>query len=294
MDYNSVYTYIEDEFKRGGPLVIYVAIGCSAAHHGPGQHTMQQYPPYLRAFPYPQICVLIDPALEMPPRAYEDVPDSTGDITFLPIQQEFHHDSRYGGTSTTWFLEKLVGMCNTRVKLIVQEFTGGDLRLCYPMHMGREILKHVMYDPCYSDGSCSPDLDAIRIYRDAEGGFIQPVYSPLNEIRDIVTHDVLKTQFRVRTYPIVHMIARFYRILCGREEPRDWCSLERMLPHLTYYGYIYGITSTNTNEKVREILVASVQDLCRLAGRDLSTEAVVALVESSGKELEDFWKTIVI
>jgi len=294
MDYNSVYTYIEDEFKKGGTLVIYVAIGCSAAHHLPGRHAMQQYPPYLREFSYPQICVLIDPALEMPPRAYEDVPDSTGDITFLPIQQGFHHDSRYGETSTAWFLEKLVGMCNVRVKLIVQEFTGGDLRLRYPMHLGFTILKHVMYDPCYSDGSCSPDLDAIRIYRDAEGGFIQPVYSPLHEVRDIVTRDVLKMQFQVRYNSIVHMIMRFYRILCGREEPRDWCTLERVAPHLMYYSYIYRITATLTNEKVREILVASVKDLCLLTGRELSIEAANALVESSGKEMEDFWKSIVI
>jgi hypothetical protein len=290
MDYNSVYTYIHDEYRKGGVLTLYVAIGCSAAHFAPGAHTMQQYPPYLRTLPYPQICVLIDPTLEMPPRAYADVPESTGDITFLPIQDNFYHrDSQYGEVSTGWFLEKLIDLCSARVKLCVQEFTGNDLRLLYPMNRGREILKHVLYDPCYSDGSCSPDLDAIRIYRDAEGGFIQPVYSPLSDIRGIVSLDIVREQLRVRCSPIVDMVARFYRILRGVEVERDWCTLDRVAPHLLYFGFIYDIpTSVPLAERVRQILMAAVQDVCRVSYPDMTLDTT-SLVESAGNEMKEFW-----
>ena len=299
MDLVSAFTYINDECETGS--IIYVAIGCSVERYAPSKHPPQQYPPYLHAFNCPQICVLIDPRLEMPPRAYADVAavaatatkSISGDITILPVIEDYNHTSYYG-ESTSWFLDKLSQLCLTkRVQLIVQDFTGTNIHPFYPIHHGRKILKKVLYDPTYKDGNCDPDMSAIKVFRDEEGGFIQPMYSPLNELR-WVSHDVFKAQFKLRTYPTLNMLLRLYKIMRGFAEPKDWCTEATVETHLRYYSFIYDITSGDFTSRLRQTLMASLKDICIMSGKPLSDVALYAIVDSAGDEMETMWKALVI
>ena len=285
MDLENAYAYIESESNN--ELLVYVAIGCSVDLYPPGEHPPQQYPPYLSEFKCPQICVLIDPKLEMPPRSMEDIADLDADITILPVQQEFHHTSRYG-ESTAWFLEKIIGLCATkRVKLIVQEFTGANIHLYYPFHYGRRILKNVLYDPTWGDGGCYADFSKIQIFRDTEGNFLQPRYLPLNIVKTLAPN-ILKEQLTGRMYPTVHLLLRLYRILRNLEEPRDWCTIDIVRPYLRYISFIYNISMDSFELCLYQTLLASTRDVFMLSGK-VSEEEVVAVVKSAGKNMEEIW-----
>jgi len=290
MDLESACSYIESESNN--ELLVYVAIGCSLSTYPPNKHPPQQYPPYLREFDCPQICVLIDPRLEMPPRAVADVASLEADITFLPIQQVFNHTNKWGD-STAWFLERLVKLCakpDSRVKLIVQEFTGANIHLYYPLHYGKGILKNVLYDPNYSDGGCYVDFSKINIYRDAAGGFVQPMYKTLQELRSI-SPAFVKEQVEARFYQTVHLLWRLYKILNGREEVRDWCTKETVERHLRYMSFIYNIPISDNITCLRDTLMASTRDIVMISGAALNEEQIHTIVESSGKELEILWTT---
>jgi hypothetical protein len=291
MDFETAYSYIESESNN--ELLVYVAIGCSLTTYPPNKHPPQQYPPYLREFDCPQICVLIDPRLEMPPRAVADVATLEADITFLPIQQEFNHTNQWGD-SNAWFLDKIVKLCikpDSRVKLIVQEFTGANIHLYYPLQYGRNILKNVLYDPNYSDGGCYVDFSKIHIYRDAAGGFIQPMYMPLHKLR-FISPALVKEQVQGRFYPIVHLLWRLYKILHGREEVRDWCTMETVETRLQYMSFIYNIPRNEYITCLRDTLMASTRDIVILSGALFNDEQIHAIVESSGKELETLWTSV--
>jgi len=286
MDFETVYSYIEEESKKT-PFVIYVAIGCSLNAYPPNEHPPQQYPPYLDNFEQPKLCVLVDPRLEMPPRLLEDKP---GDITILPIQKEYHHTSNYGD-DTSWFLKKLAKLCiRTHNYLIVQEFTGADIHQYYPFECGREMLNYVMYDPTCGDGGCYLDLSAAKIYRNTEGHFIQPMYTPLHKLYRLVPSELFKTQYTGRTYSMLFIMLRFYRILRNIDEPRDWCTKELVEKHLQYYSFIYNTYSDNFMVCLRQTLIAVAMDIYTLSGIAFTVESATATVDSSGKEMEHLWK----
>ena len=289
MDLASTCTYIEERCASG-PLLIYVAIGCSLELYPPGEHPAQQYPPYLRTFHCPQICVLIDPRLEMPARVLTDIAGETADITILPVLEYFHHTSEYG-ESTAWFLERLATACvSKQAQLIVQDYTGANIHPYYPIHLDRGVLKKVLYDPTYRDGGCFVDMSAIQIFRDAEGGFIQPIYTPLSVLRELVPHNIFLEQLRARKYPILSMLFRLYKILRGLAEPRDWCTVYRLDSIIRYYSFIYGVSATNVLDSLRNILLASVKDMS--TGRPLSEATMAAIVDSPGDEMDLLWNDV--
>lgn len=289
MNFRDAYTFIEEASTEH--LVIYVGIGCRVGHYPPNAHPPQQYPPYLRAFQCRQICVLIDPELEMPPRIYDDLEHIPQDVTVLTIREWFGHSSKYGETDTSWFLNDLARLCTIKQNfMIVHEFTGSTLNNYYPIHLGREVLNYVLYDPTYShEGSCGCDFDKIQVIRNAEGKFRQPFFSPLAEIADQRT--LALQMLEQRKYPILHFIARLYRILNSREEERDWCTIERVTPHIEYFRFIYDIAKSDIlNRVLQQVLTAVVRDIAGLCNKTLTDGEVTALVESSGREIEIFWK----
>jgi len=288
MDLESVHTYIEEESNRG-ELLIYVAVGCAVGRYPEGEHPMQQYPPYLRQFACPQICVLIDPMLEMPPRAIADVLSIDRDITILPVLTDFYH------TSDSLFLGKLATLCSMshgRIRMIVQEFNGSNTNLHYPIHLGRGILKTVLYDPTYSDGGgCSPDLSS-PILLDENGGFLQPYHDRLCDVQKTCPSALFKQQLADRLYPVVHLLQRNYRILRNLEEPRDWCTDEVVSGPLLRFRFIYNVCAGDRIDELREILMAVVQDLCVVSESYLSEADMLAIVDSGGNELETMWKSV--
>jgi len=297
MDFTSVYSYIQEECRKGRPLLLYVGIGCSLEHYPPGKHPPQQYPPYLYDFPCPQICVLIDPRLEMPPRVFDDI---RGDITILPIVEFYHHTSQYGD-STAWFLESLAKLClgsDTRVQMIVQEFTGTNIQPFYPLHLGRNILKNVLYDPTYgsSDCACSPKFSTIL--RNAEGGFIQPAYSPLYPLRSLAPRNIFLAQHRSRAYPIVGILLRLYKNLRGIGEVLEWCTVEKQAYIIRYYSFIYDVSMRpleDTTLQLRRLLIEAVKDICAFREwKPMSQEDIVAIVDSPGEEMRQLWDSVVV
>ena len=293
MDLESVFTYISGETSQKN-LLIYVAIGCAVGRYPEGEHPKQQYPPYLQKFACRQICVLIDPLLEMPPRAIADVAKLPGDITILPVLQTFNHTNQHGECSL-WFLDRLTQLCmdSPDCRMIVQEFTGENVNLYYPTHFGRGILTNVLYDPTYSDGGgCSPDLSAIQILCDQRGNFIQPHHSRLQDIYKIVPTNIFKKQFHMRQYPIIHLIQRQYRILRNLEEPRDWVTDRVLKNPMREYCFIYSIDAVDYLQQLRKILLAVVQDLCILSQSYLTEEEQNTIVDSSGKEFETMWNSV--
>jgi len=274
MNLHDVYSYIEEASDEA--LVVYIGIGCGLGGYPPHEHPPQQYPPYLRDFPRRQICVLIDPTLEMPPLIHEDIQTIPRDITVLTVQENLSYSS--------WFLSDLARLCTSKHNfMIVHDFAGANLHEFYPLHLGREALKYILYDPTYSnEGSCGCDFTKIRIFRDADGCFRQPYLSPFAEFAD--EKEILQQMMQQRKYPIVHLLARLYRILRGVETPRDWCTTYRVAPSLTYFRYIYQIPESVSC--LRQTLVAIVRDLCTLSGTDTDVEA---LVDGSGPDMETFW-----
>jgi len=283
MDFETAYLYIEED----SPVLIYVAIGCSLEGYPPNEHPPQQYPPYLNEFKSPKICVLIDPRLETPARLFEDKSDN---VTVLPIRKEYHHTSEYG-KDTSWFLKNLAKHCiKKHIYLIVQEFTGADIHQYYPYEHGREALNYIMYDPTYGDGGCYLDLSATKIYRNAEGHFIQPMYTQLHQLSTLVPDKLFKTQYKARVYPILHIMLRFYRILRNIDEPRDWCTKELVEKHLQYFSFLYNTHSDSFMVCLKQTLIAAAIDMYRLSRIAFTVESATATVDSSGKEMEHLWK----
>lgn len=273
------------------PLVIYVAIGCALGGYPPGAHPPQQYPPYLRAFARRQICVLIDPHLEMPPRAQEDIQGVGRDVTILPVLERFEHSPREAECSA-WFLHDLARLCTEHKHfLIVQEFTGAPLNNHYPFHLGPAVMNYVLYDPTYSlIGDCFPNLNDTQIYIDDAGRFRQPLYSPLSDFADhpgLVRHLIEE-----RAYNTVHLVARLYKILRGQEPPSVWCTENQIAAHLRYFSLVYRIPEGEIVSQLRHLLSAIVYDHGSIAGRRIVQADIDALLEGPRNELSAFLKHV--
>jgi hypothetical protein len=294
MDFNTALAYITDE-SRKKELLVYVAIGCALGRYPEGEHPKQQYPPYLSEFKSAQICVYIDPMLEMPPRATKDIENNGGDITILTIQHMFDYgcETRFNDSA---FLRSLCLLCMDQtksVKMIVHDFTGHDINKIYPASYGIPLFKNVIYDPMYGDGDCLPDISTIKIIRDQNGDFIQPAYSRLQEL---YTYDkkIFKRQFDLRKYPIVHLLLRIYRIRNGLEEQRDWCTEEMIMSDITRYRIVYNIQQIDNVTCLKHILMMVLQDLCIVGETYLTDEEMHTIIHSTGREFENFWNMITV
>jgi hypothetical protein len=265
-------------------LLIYLAIGCALGRYAPGEHPAQQNPPYLKAFHCHKICILIDPCLEMPPRATKDPIEDT---LFMPIQQEFEYYSQ--------FLKNLIEICTDPllcVKMILHDFTGKDSNQYYLAHFKDKdkanLFKNVLFDPMYGDGDCCPDLNKVNILRNSSG-FIQPKYSRLQDLQKI-NKDVLISELKMRKYS-VDLIARMYRIHEDLEEIRDWCTDKIIQEHYVRFCIIYNICYMGEETRLKEILMKIVEDLCVVAETFLSEEEIMGILSSS-KSLENLWKMV--
>ena len=286
MDFLTAKAIVCEEASRS--LVIFVAIGCAVGRYPDKEHPMQQYPPFLHTFRCNQVCVLIDPCLEMPPRILTDISQRLDYVSVVPIQSNYHFSEDDG------FLQTCIDLCKNpqlRVKLIVQDYTGRDITPYYPVDQGPRIFPNVLYDCTYSDGGCSPDLSK-GILMDEAGDFIQPLYSRFQALMTAKCKDVLLKELNSRQYPVVHLFQRFYRIQNDQEEPRDWCTEEIVRRRLPHFCRIYNIGECDLGEQVRRVLMAVLEDLCVLSESYLTDLDKTRIVESPGKELEQMWKVV--
>lgn len=279
MDYETARDIVH-EAAQTNELLVYVAIGCALGRYPEGEHPAQQYPPFLKKFSCRQICILIDPCLEIPPRAIKDVPLSST-VTILPIQAMLVFPSP--------FLDSLIQLCinpSLRVKMIVQDYTGRDIHPYYPLAYGERLLRNVLFD---GDGGCFPDISAMNILQ-TNGDFIHPRYMRLCTLRTVVPADIVLREFKARRYPI-YKLATIHRIFRGTEEPRDWCTEADVVQYFPQYCTIYNIPE-QSSQSIRAILIAVVQDLCVFSETYLTQTEMEEIVDSSERRLDTMWKLV--
>ena len=286
MDCLTASAIVREEAAR--PLVIFVAIGCAVGRYPEKEHPMQQYPPFLRTFRCNQVCVLIDPCLEMPPRILTDIPDRLDYVSVVPIQSNYEFSQDDG------FLQTCIDLCKNpdlRVKLIVQDYTGRDIAPYYPVDQGPRIFQTVLYDFTYSDGGCSPDLSKV-ILMDEDGNFLQPLYSRFQALTSAACKESLKQELKRRQYPVIHLFQRFHRIRNNQEEPRDWCTEEIVRRRLQHFCRIYNIGECDIVTQVRRVCMSVLEDLCAVSNAYLTESEHIRILEGNGKEFEQVWNVV--
>jgi len=272
-------------------MTIYIAIGCALGRYEEGKHPPQQYPPFMTDFPGRHICILIDPMLESPPRAYADLagtnlseePVTTiGNVTFIPMRSEFEWESN----EACAFIDSL---CKTTATyLIVQDYSGCNIEHYYPIdRLGPQITKRILFDVTYRESGCFIDFASVKILRYRDGGFIQPKYDPITALRAYVSPDQLRYTLQERRTALVNYVKRYHRIQTGAEEYRDWCTTERVQRHMRTLCHAYSVSLEPTIPGIEKLMVAHLFDLCAAVGDRITEEGAIELVRCKEKEYEN-------
>jgi hypothetical protein len=119
--------------------------------------------------------------------------------------------------------------------------------------------------------------------------FIQPKYLRLQDIHE---RSVLLKEFKARQYPIVHLIARMFRVHSGLEEVRDWCTDEGIRDHVLRFSLIYKLSEKDYVQCLRKIVESAISDLCVISESYLTDSEIASIVESPGREFENMWRTV--
>jgi hypothetical protein len=235
MDTNMIVQFC----KTKNPAIVYLGVGCAMA-------PLQQYPPFLKDFPGNQICILIDPRLEEDAALSHERPDG---VVFFHLRRLFE-----------WATESdfIAELCNLPgSQFIAQDYSGADIREFFPKDQA--LMQKVLFDVTYGEGSCYVDFDAVRIFRKEDGGFVNPNQETLASMRRYVPHELLVQKAKERNIAI-QFVDALYRIQSGKEEPRDWCTPDRIMWRAGWMFSIYGLPSL----ALEELLIAYMIDLAAI------------------------------
>lgn len=274
--------------------VIYVAIGCAQGHYAPGEHSAQQYPPFLATWSPPdagQHVILIDPALEDPPRCLADTAASRN-ITFYPIRTAFHWDSAEHRAFLTGLI-RIATAAPTRkpTHLIVQDYTGHDIGEEYSQLLTtiasadpRQMLARVLFDPSYDGPGCFPSLTTpvLRNPVSRAGDFLQPAYTTLQQlVRSIPPPDrrTLAAQREFRSARIRYYAGRLLRNEFSERPDLAADALQR----LQAFRPIVGYTPTADPTILRRLITDTLRDMGAIASppRHYTDEAITSLLEDT-------------
>lgn len=276
------------------PLLIYLAIGPSGSKE-------QQHPPFLKAIGGPQICILVDPHLEDPPVVYseygpavsakEGVPLMVVDnVTYIPVRRFFEHHSNAKNTDDILLLHRLclVAVSSQTTRLIVQDYSGKDLRTLYPLDIfGSELRPKVVFDFTYRDGGCYVDFSKVRLLcRGSHGSFVQPHYESLEAIQPYCTHDQISFQVVERVEFMSVYVKRLYRIQNGEEPDRDWCKSPDALAKIARLCAIYGLPATTDTATLEILMTEFLFDLCAVTGNYMGEEEARDLIRRPERDYE--------
>lgn len=273
MNNNDIITFCKDE----KPAIIYLAIG--PAHSAP-----QQYPPFLNEIEGKQICLLFDPRME-DPLAIFVAQDShlvmeNDNVRILTMPRHFAWDQ----DDDRDFVHELckIAINGTTTRLIVQDYTGRDIREDYPLRIfGEPLLRRVLFDFTYVNSGCFVDFSTVRLYRKPNGDFIQPFYDRISALLPYVSKTTLATVIQDRNSRIVYNAMRLYRVLCGTEEAPEWCTEEAVFDKIRTLLLIYGCDQTLTKETLGSLLLAYLMDLLSYRSAKPKTEDAVTLIHES-------------
>lgn len=274
------------------PDYIYLAIGCAQGHWAVG-HPMaspQGHPPPVKALGGRQICILIDPELENPPRCCEMLTPTNspmiheGQVTYITSRRLFS----WGGTDAP-FINDLCNLALTsRAFLIVQDFSGKIIDEHYPVHQfGPHLLKKVLFDFTYRDGGCFIDLAKVRILRREDGSFVQPAYEPVSTFLHLAPPSLVVAIIKARTTDAWCYLKRFHNIQRGAEEFRDWCTVSVVRTKMRPLCLIYGTPLSTDTPALEETMTAYLSDLCYAAENPMTEEQKYAIIQLPGKEYQN-------
>jgi hypothetical protein len=255
---------------------IYLSIGC--AHSAE-----QQYPPFFRSLPGTKLCFLIDPRLEEKPVCHTTGPPIT-DAMFVEIREYFDYNEAI-----------LHGLCahalSTGTKLIVQAFTGEDIRYRYPLkRFGPALLDHVLFDFTYSEGGCFVDFSKVQLLLKPDYTFLQPLYSPLATFKQ--HRHILLKELEARYHLIFHYVLNVYQVQTGRKEPREWYAPEVILPKIGALCVAYNVPHTTDTDHLLLLLTETFADLCHVAGDGPTLSDIITLINEPGNAYIDAFRLL--
>jgi hypothetical protein len=245
--------YITNFCKDTKPAIIYLGIGCANA-------PLQQYPPFLKDFGKPQVCILIDPRLEE--ELTHERPDG---VTFFHLRREFDWDAEG---------DFVASLCENQI--IAQDYSGADLRNYYPLQrIGPQLLKTALFDVAYGDGACYLDFSAVQIFH-KDGGFVNPIHEPLASVSFHIPKELARKIANERNVAI-QFVFSLYSIQKGREEARAWCTPENILRRAGWMFPLFGLPVLS----LEELLVAHIIDLAATVSETkMAREYALRLLES--------------
>jgi len=289
---------VVDHCEAVRPSIIYMAIGCGQGFYEPNKHSPQEYPPFMNEFEGHQICILIDPLLETPSRAYADLGLTyasagaeplvqIGRVSFIPIRRNFDWNS----PEDIAFIDRLCALCTREsCQLIVQDYTGAYIDKYYPINrFGPILTRRVLFDVTYDDGGCNIDLYKVRVLRKPDGSFVQPKYSPISASPALSAITIKR-----RNDIVVNYVQRLHRIQTGLEEERDWCDADIVWGKIAELCHAYSAPRKTDTPSLERLMIAYLFDLCECVGDYMSEEDGLALIHTGGKEFEQALKMLIL
>jgi hypothetical protein len=299
-DYQRILRYCKKEL----PHVIYVSIGCALDWNQDPQQIQQQYPVVLDTFPGLRVCILIDPQLEYPPKATQNrITRTTSQLPSLPPPYDtrpstpivkdgvvffpVYHAFEFTNPQDTEFLHTLCSLCmetHGATKLIVQDYTGRDIRPYYPTDIFDEmILPWVLYNMTYRDSGCYVDFSTVHVLRNPDGNFVHPEYLSLRQICQIAPSRprIVRDEIKRRTDIVCSYLYRRYAVQAGYKEPADWCSPANVMTYLRQLTLAYGLPNILTQTNLKSVILACLQDVGDVMDKEVSAETVYAFLDAN-------------
>jgi hypothetical protein len=273
-----IYQDISNYCQEDAPDLIYLSIGC--AQNGNPVSNEQQVPPFIKAMPGRIVFILIDPALESPPRAFTDLgfPSTQiecpitirGRFDVISLRQEFNWSS----DEEKSFIDDLCALTlapslGRGTRLIVQDFSGENIHKHYPLRaFGPDLMKNAIFDVTQNDGCCFVDWNRHppKFMHPDTGHFIHAWHQPLATIKPYVTEEVCAQQQSSRMSLLTNYIHRLYQIQAGTHEPRIWCTPEYLEQFAHWLFDAYTIGFGTDNDTLRVLLVDMYRDFVKAAG----------------------------
>ena len=292
MNNDDIVTYC----KRFQPHLIYIAIGCSQAFHEPGSAMAapQGYPPFLRPLGTRQLCILIDPLLEDPPRPCDGFQREAGqqvivvgETHFIPLRRDFEWTS----PGDTAFIHSLCAYTleKPRTRMIVQDYSGEEIQRYYPIQtFGKELIRKVLFDFTYQNGGCFVDLSKVDIlFCDDSFSFMQPLYERLTYVFKYMSPEQKKFILNSRHNTFYSFVKRLHKIQAGVEPPRDWCTEQIVRAMIPSFCVIYNTPYSTDQQSLEELLLAYLSDLCLTSDTQMTQEEMNECVRSPTNVYQD-------
>lgn len=248
----------------------------------------QGYPPFLRPLGRKQLCILIDPLLEDPPRPCGSQEPGqqliqVGSTHFIPLRRNFAWNSREDSAFIDALCAHTLQHART-TRMIVQDYSGEEIQRFYPLRrFGPDLIRNVLFDFTYQNGGCFVDLSKVDLLFCEDGrSFLQPLYERLSYVLPRVTPEQRLFLLKARNNIFYSYVKRLHKIQAGVEEPRTWCTRDIVLNAMAPFCEIYGTPHYTTQDALEELLFAYLMDLCYATETQMTQDEMMSCVRDPG------------